>query len=368
MESLLRWGIEHSTNDDGEQPASQRPRQNLDTGVIDAILGKSDAQLMKEALAVAVDETKNEEDRIQALDDFEMLVEQIDNANNIEKLKMWEPLHGLLTSPTSPDEITMQTLWIVGTAVQNNPSAQASYLSLGPVPSLLSFLSPSVKSAKIRSKAMYALSGLLKHNATAVQQLQDANGWEVLKTALEDSDITVRRKVAFLLNTLIIPTFTVPQPQQFVSGTPQSLASHQPDSATSVTLHPSAEQPSQNDIVHPNSHASMQLDPSSYSTSPTTLKAFQEHGLLQTLISSLTNPVPYGADGESEGDLDFEEKVTRSLHTYVTSCHGQFSDEQKRKLRAYLSEHTEKAGGEGKLAEKWSLTEDEIQVLKRAVS
>lgn len=73
MESLLRWGIEHSTNDDGEQPASQRPRQNLDTGVIDAILGKSDAQLMKEALAVAVDETKNEEDRIQALDDFEMV-------------------------------------------------------------------------------------------------------------------------------------------------------------------------------------------------------------------------------------------------------------------------------------------------------
>lgn len=37
---------------------------------------------------------------------------------------MWQSLHGLLTSPTTPDAVKRQTLWIVGTAVQNNPSAQ----------------------------------------------------------------------------------------------------------------------------------------------------------------------------------------------------------------------------------------------------
>lgn len=30
-----------------------------------------------------------------------------------------------LLSPSQPDEVRMQTLWILGTAVQNNPQAQA---------------------------------------------------------------------------------------------------------------------------------------------------------------------------------------------------------------------------------------------------
>ena len=72
MESLLRWGIANSAPQDGTQPPPQ-PRTDLDPGIIDAILGKSDAELMKEALAVAVDETRDEDDRVQALDDFEMV-------------------------------------------------------------------------------------------------------------------------------------------------------------------------------------------------------------------------------------------------------------------------------------------------------
>jgi len=36
---------------------------------------------MKEALDVALDEKRDEDARVQALDDFEMLVEHIDNAN-----------------------------------------------------------------------------------------------------------------------------------------------------------------------------------------------------------------------------------------------------------------------------------------------
>ena len=97
MESLLRWSIEHSN--DGTQPTDPSRIRNLDPGIIDAILGKPDSELMKEALAIAVDEKKSDDERIQALDDFEMvskgylshgstltgytqLVEQIDNANS----------------------------------------------------------------------------------------------------------------------------------------------------------------------------------------------------------------------------------------------------------------------------------------------
>lgn len=50
---------------------------------------------------------------------------------DLEKLKMWEPLQSLL-DPSSADEIRTATLWILGTAVQNNPSAQQSVRTLLP--------------------------------------------------------------------------------------------------------------------------------------------------------------------------------------------------------------------------------------------
>ena len=41
--------------------------------------------------------------------------------------------------------------------------------------------------SQTRSKAVYALSGLLKHNTAAVNGLGDAGGWKVLKYAMEGS-------------------------------------------------------------------------------------------------------------------------------------------------------------------------------------
>ena len=100
MESLLRWSIEHSTPGEGTDVPK---RTDLDPAIIDYILGKPDAQLMKEALDVALDASQPEDRRIAAMDDLEMarihseindlpkltrcpastrqLVENIDNAN-----------------------------------------------------------------------------------------------------------------------------------------------------------------------------------------------------------------------------------------------------------------------------------------------
>ncbi len=72
MESLLRWGIENSAVTNEQQPPVQ-PRKDLDPAIIDHILGKPDAVLMKEALDVALDENRDEDERLQALDDFEMV-------------------------------------------------------------------------------------------------------------------------------------------------------------------------------------------------------------------------------------------------------------------------------------------------------
>jgi hypothetical protein len=116
------------------------------------------------------------------------LIEHIDNANDMEKLKLWEPLQSLLTAETSTPDIQTQAIWVIGTALQNNPSAQDVYLSKNPLPVLLSFLDPSTStSASTRAKALYALSGLLKHNAPAVQVLDQPgiDGWTKIANSLQ---------------------------------------------------------------------------------------------------------------------------------------------------------------------------------------
>ncbi|KAI0659587.1 armadillo-type protein, partial [Cubamyces menziesii] len=368
MENLLRWSIANSGPRDANQPPPQ-PRSDLDPSIIDMILGKPDSELMKEALAVAVDESKDEDDRLQALDNFEMLIEQIDNANNMEKLKMWEPLHALLTNPSSSEEIQRQVLWILGTAVQNNPAAQHSYLALSPLSTLLSFLSPAARSGKTRAKAVYALSGLLKHNAAALRQMADAGGWAVLRDALEDSDISVRRKVAFLLNTLLVPTAVTLHPSSPALN-PTAPSTSQPTTATAaVALGTSGPALSPPQTVHPNSHASMVSDPRSISTSRATADALESAGLLRTLVGALASPVPYGVDGEHVApDADFEEKVVRGLHTYATACGRAFPAQEGGTLKGYLEEQEKKEGGEERLAERWNLTKEEVRELKKAVA
>ncbi|KAJ3557631.1 hypothetical protein NM688_g1371 [Phlebia brevispora] len=360
MQSLLRWSIENSDPNAPRQPAQQ---QKLDSEIIDMILGKPDSELMKEALAIAVDEKRDEDERLQALDNFEMLIESIDNANDLVKLKMWEPIHGLLTSSSS-EEIKAQVLWIIGTAVQNNPAAQREYLAFSPMHTLLSFLAPGTRSPKTRSKAVYALSGLLKHCVPAVRQLQDADGWKALKDALQDPDITVRRKVAFLLNALLIPTTPLHAPPP-----PAPTASQSGE--RSVIVHPDAavhEAESSATAVHPQlPMRPMIADPSSISTSPLALRALEEDGLLQALLDALTSPVPHGPDGESEGDPDFEAKIVSVLHTYVMSCHGKLSPAQKKAISTYLQAQRDKVANEHELAERWGLSTEEARLFKQTI-
>ena len=53
---------------------------------------------------------------------------------DLQKLKMWEPLHDLVGLPSTPDSLKLQTLWVLGTALQNNPAAQFSVSENNPAP------------------------------------------------------------------------------------------------------------------------------------------------------------------------------------------------------------------------------------------
>ena len=111
-----------------------------------------------------------------------------------------------------------------------------------------------------------------------------------------DSDIAVRRKTAFLLNTLLVSPATDAAEPNTGTGT----------TGTTTT-------------VHPNSHAALVVDPRAADTTPATLRALSAQGLLAVLVRELVAPTPYGPDGE-EGDAcdaDLEEKLARCVCAYL---------------------------------------------------
>lgn len=83
-DDLLKWSIaaqNSSGQADGgrgmreiadEVAAGRRP-DLADPALFDALIGKSEATMMKEELAVALNLNKTEQDRVQALDNFEMV-------------------------------------------------------------------------------------------------------------------------------------------------------------------------------------------------------------------------------------------------------------------------------------------------------
>ncbi|KAH7100366.1 Fes1-domain-containing protein [Auriculariales sp. MPI-PUGE-AT-0066] len=303
MQSLLRWGIENS---DPEQlrEAQTAPRQPLDPAIIDHILGKPDAVRMKESLEVAVDDTKTEDERVAALDELEMLIESIDNANDMTVLNMWTPLLSLLNSES--DHLVVNTLWVLGTAIQNNPKAQADFLARDPLPLLVTALSNN-RSVDVQAKALYCISGALKFSEPAVERLTELNGWSALKAALQHTNMQIRRKAAFILNSLLLP------------------AAPSTDTKSQYVLRLT-------------------------STASTARAAILEHDLLPVLLN--------GVSDSEEPDEDLAEKTVRVLLMFAQAG-GMFKGEVRDRLNTVVRK---RAG-----ADVWGLTAEEWDELRRYV-
>lgn len=135
LNNLLRWGVENSEASRNDPALANQPKSNLTPEMLAALMGgPSDAELMREAMRAITSEETDLENKLIAFDNFEQLVEQIDNANNIESLGLWPPLLKQLENEEA--ELRRMAAWCVGTAVQNNVKAQEKVgLSLSCTPS-----------------------------------------------------------------------------------------------------------------------------------------------------------------------------------------------------------------------------------------
>lgn len=145
MNNLLKWGIENSaaaSNAAGTdaEAAAAAPRKELDTEALQHFLANSpsDAELMKGCMEIirSPGDEISLENKLIAFNNFEQLVESLDNSNNMEVLGLWTPLVETLDHEDS--EMRMMAAWCIGTAVQNNEKSQDRVcLPFFPCPAIL---------------------------------------------------------------------------------------------------------------------------------------------------------------------------------------------------------------------------------------
>ncbi|CCX07673.1 armadillo-type protein [Pyronema domesticum] len=168
---VLAWGIENSLP--GEEGNKQTELTQKD--LADLFMNqKSDATLMIESMDAisSPDEAwKNAdgthmsaseilENKKTAFDNFEQLVEQLDNAMNIENLKLWPALLAQLKSDHR--DLRELALWCCGTAVQNNEKTQKDLFNHGGIEAITEMMLKD-EDAAVRKKACYAFSSAVRN-------------------------------------------------------------------------------------------------------------------------------------------------------------------------------------------------------------
>lgn len=177
LSELLKWSVENSSaGRDPNQPATEP--KGLSADALRALMGgPSDADLMKEAMTIIISPETTEDAKMTAFDNFEQLVENLDNANNMEPLGLWSPLLGQLDADAA--DMRMMAAWCVGTAVQNNVKSQERLLAMNGVPKLCRVAVEDGDKA-VRRKAIYALSSSVRNYQPAMNEAVKALPKEIV--------------------------------------------------------------------------------------------------------------------------------------------------------------------------------------------
>lgn len=175
LNDLLKWSITN-TNTDASAPAADTNGaapaalgSNLTPEIMEALMGgPSDADLMKASMEIIglPDAEANLENKLIAFDNFEQMIENLDNANNIANLGLWTPLLEQLKNPEA--EMRKMAAWCIGTAVQNNVKTQERLFAVGGLPPLVALATSQDEVSDVRRKAVYALSSACRNYQPAM--------------------------------------------------------------------------------------------------------------------------------------------------------------------------------------------------------
>lgn len=206
MEKLLHWSIANSQGDSEAISRAGQPDPELLKQLFGG--GVDEPTLMKHAMAVIINPEADLENKLTALDNFEMLIENLDNANNIENLKLWEPLISALGDKEA--EVRANVLSIIGTAVQNNEKSQENFIKhQGALEGVLKLAGDVSEALQVRTKAFYTLSNLVRHNVEIYNEFDKLNGLKIISPVLKDE--TGNEKLKLRAMALLAASLTAAQ-------------------------------------------------------------------------------------------------------------------------------------------------------------
>jgi hypothetical protein len=174
LNELLKWSVENSSTTANDPDNAPPKNRNLNPEALNALFGgPSDADLMIASMSAVLspDPEVTVADKLVAFDNFEQLIENLDNANNIAQLGLWTPLLGCLAHEEG--EIRMMAAWCVGTAVQNNEKSQERCFAMGGIKPLVELAFKEGEGKAVRRKAVYALSSACRNYQPAMDVLTE---------------------------------------------------------------------------------------------------------------------------------------------------------------------------------------------------
>ncbi|EME48180.1 hypothetical protein DOTSEDRAFT_69951 [Dothistroma septosporum NZE10] len=168
LNQLLQWSTENSVNDGQKRD----PTQGITQEMINELMGgPSDADRMRDAMTAIVAPTDQIDlgNKLIAWDNFEQLIENIDNANNMEPMGLWAPVIQQLDN--QEPQMRRHAAACCSTAVQNNIKSQEKLLSMGAVPKLAK-LAVEDSNLAVRKKAISALSSTVRNFQPGMDELE----------------------------------------------------------------------------------------------------------------------------------------------------------------------------------------------------
>ncbi|CAA2985155.1 hsp70 nucleotide exchange factor FES1-like [Olea europaea var. sylvestris] len=204
-EGLLKWSLSHSDGTGSARNLSEEDRRwfmdAMQAQSVDVIRRMKEITLvMQTPEQVLESQGVTPQDIEGMLDELQEHVESIDNANDIHSIGGLVPLLGYLKN--SHAIIRAKAAEVVGTIVQNNPKSQQLVMEANGLEPLLSnFTSDS--DVTVRTKALGAISSLIRHNRPGIAAFRLANGYAALRDALSSESGRFQRKALNLVHYLL---------------------------------------------------------------------------------------------------------------------------------------------------------------------
>lgn len=162
----------------------------------------SDTEVMQELLGVLGGAEAPTPEALQALEELEYHVHQVDNARELDSLGGLVVLLRLLNATS--DEVKGMAAQVLGSAMQSNPPVQAEVLSYGGLGLLWALVNSDKESDTVQKRALFAIGSLLRRNSVAQHDFVIThNGFDVLTQKFTRSSLQFQLRAVTLVTDLV---------------------------------------------------------------------------------------------------------------------------------------------------------------------